>query len=136
MSNGSNNWNVSFGAIAFFERALKSHQKVRHFTRTEDIYFSIERSAGYSPVFAVLVDVYTVVLAHYLKAREEFPQMDCLVTCANWNAYTREAKERAIEDHMGLFIVGEFFGALWAKEPYKYAKKDDKGRPIYHYRAA
>ena len=131
-----NDWGVSFGAIRFFEDALSNHNHVQSFERTKDIFFKISRKGKLSTVKALLVNEYTLGLAALLRARREFPELDCVVTCANWNAYTPDAKQYGVQNQIGVFVVGEFLGALWKSVPYKYVKKDEKGRPIYHYRSS
>lgn len=131
-----NSWDISYSHISFFERVLRTHDRVESYTRENDIFFRIIRNHDLSPVNALLVNVYTVGLADYFRAKDEFPGMNCLVTAANWNGYTREAKEQAGTDRVGLFVAGEFFGSLWIPQPYRYVKKDDDGNPIYYFRTA
>lgn len=121
-----NNWGVSYSSIVFFEQALNSHRRVASFKRTDDIFFIIERVDGLSTVKALLVDVYTLGSADVFRARQEFPKMDCIVTCADWNHYAPEAKQYGLEHQLGIFNISEFLGALWSKEPYRYVKKNRK----------
>ena len=132
----SNNWGTPYSSIQFFERALKNHQRVNSYDGSDDIFFTIERTEGLSTVTALLVDVYTVGLADLFRAKDEFPLMEHLVTCSNWNAYTPQAKEYGMNNGIGIFVLGEFLGALWLRDPLRYAKKDDRGNPVYHYRVA
>ena len=131
-----NNWNVPFSTIRFFEDLLESHKKVASFERTDDILFKITRTNGLSAVNMLLINVYTVGLADMFRAKQEFPALDCIVTSSAWNGYTREAKKHAVDSQIGLFVVREFSGALWARVPYLYFQKDKNGNPIYPYRAA
>jgi hypothetical protein len=59
-----------------------------------------------------------------LRAKREFPDMNCLVTCANWNHYTAEAKQYGMENGICVFNVGEFFGSLHWTEIIKYVSPD------------
>lgn len=131
-----NNWNVPFSTIRFFEDLLESHKKVASFERTDDILFKITRTAGLSPVNALLINVYTVGLADMFRAKQEFPALDCIVTSSAWNGYTIEAKEHALDSEIGLFVVSEFSSALRERVPYLYVKRDRDGNPIYHFKAA
>lgn len=130
-----NDWGVSYSAISFVERALRGHAKVASFERTKDIEFDIELTNGKS-IKMVLVDEYTLGLAAIHRAQSEFPGVEYIVTCANWNGYTREAKDYGRKNGLGIFVVGEFFGALHLTEPKKYCQKDKYGNPIYYYKAA
>lgn len=131
MANGSNDWDVSYAAIRFVEDVLSSHPKVVDFSRHDDIVFEIQRPDGVSDITAVLVNRYTLGLADVLRAKREFPGMNCIVTSANWNHYTSDAKQYGIENGICVFNVSEFFGSLHWTEMIKYVppaldKKDDK----------
>ena len=130
-----NDWNVSYSTISFVERALQSHSKVAQFERSQDIVFEITHIDG-RVLKMVLVNEYTLGLAAVHQALSQFPVAEYIVTGANWNAYTREAKDYGRQNDIGIFVIGEFFGALYWSEPKKYVQKDQDGNPVYHYRAA
>jgi len=71
-----------------------------------------------------------------LDAIKRVPGVNCVITGGDWNGYTAEAKDYALQNKIGLFTISEFFGALWWTKLHEYHKKDDKGRPIYHYKSA
>lgn len=128
-----NNWGVSFSIISFFEQALAGHNRVQGVTRTQDIVFSIALHNG-TTLKMLLLNEYCLGLAAVLKAKAEFPDVEYIVTSANWNGYTPEAKEYGRKSGIGIFNAGEFFGALNWTEPKKYYKKDHEGNPTYAYR--
>ena len=130
-----NDWNVNYSTIAFMERALGSHSKVADFERSQDIVFKITHIDG-RILKIVLVDEYTLGVASVHKILSQFPGTEYIITGANWNAYTRQAKDFGRKNDIGIFVIGEFFGALHWSEPKKYVKKDKDGNPVYHYRAA
>ena len=130
-----NDWNVSYSTISFVERALRSHSKVVQFKRSKDIVFKITHIDG-RVMKMVLVNEYTLGVAAVHLVLSQFPGTEYVVTCANWNAYTREAKEYGRQNGIGVFVIGEFFGALHWTDPKEYVQKDKDGNPIYHYRAA
>jgi hypothetical protein len=70
------------------------------------------------------------------KALAEFPGVEYIVTGGNWNGYTTAAKKFGQENEIGIFNLGEFFGAIHSKDPKKYHKKDSKGKPTYAYKEA
>ena len=129
-----NDWGVEYSTIIFFENALSSNKKVESFKREDDVLFRIKRSDGLSDINMLLVDIYTVGISDVMRAMSEFPDVDCIVTCANWNGYTPDAKKYGQENDVGVFVAGEFFGALWWTNPVKYVKKDKDGAPQYHYK--
>ena len=134
--NGGNSWGVSYSVISFFERAVQGHARVRAVERRDDIFFVIRRKDRLSAVRALVVDEYTLGVAAILKAKAEFPDLDCVVTGSNWNAYTQEAQAYGDRAGIGVYVVGEFLGALWRPNVVGYRKNDDRGKPIYHYRSA
>ena len=129
------NWDVSDGAIAAFEKALRSHSRVESFVRSDDIFFHLLLKNG-NEVGVLLVEEYALGLAVIHRAIDEFPSIEHIITCGNWNGYTREAKEFGAENGFGIFMLEEFLGALHCKDPIKYVRKDKEGNPVHHYRAA
>lgn len=129
-----NSWNVSYTIISFFERALNGHDKVVSIERSRDIHFTIQDIRG-RVLRVLLVNEYSLGLAAVLRARTEFPDIEYVVTGGNWNGYTPEAKEYGRANSIGIFNVGEFFGALNWTDPKKYTQKDSDGNPIYNYKS-
>ena len=128
-------FNVPYSSISFFEGVLNAHQKVVSFQRTKNILFDISLTNG-SKIKVLLVNEYTLGLAAIYKALTEFPGIEYVVTCANWNGYTCEAKDYGRDNNLGVFNLGEFSGALHWSEPKKYHSKDEDGNPIYPYKSA
>jgi hypothetical protein len=130
-----NSWNVSYSTISFVERALLGHAKVASFKRSDDIVFDIQLKDG-KHLKMLLLNEYTLGLAAIHRALAEFPGIEYIVTGANWNGYTKEAKQYGKENDLGLFVLGEFFGSLYWSNPKQYYQKDADGNPIYHYKSA
>ncbi len=130
-----NSWDVRYSMITFFERALGGHGKVVSFRRINDIQFLIEHVNG-KVLNVLLVNEYSLGLAAVLRAKGEFPNIEYVVTGANWNGYTPEAKDYGRQNDLGIFNAGEFFGALNWTNPKSYYQKDKDGNPIYAYKSA
>ena len=130
-----NDWNVSYSSIAFFERALNSHDKVESFTRSDDILFHIALRDG-RRMKVLLINEYVVGLASLHRAVAEFPGIDHIVTSGNWNGYTKEAKKYGKKNGIGIFVPSEFLGALNWSKPINYRRKDEDGNPVYSYKSA
>ena len=128
-----NDWNVPYSVIKFFATALDGHSKVAWYKRTDDIYFTIAHTNG-SRLNVLLVNEYSLGLAAVLRAKAEFHDVEYIVTGGNWNGYTPDAKEYGRKNAIGIFNVGEFFGALHWTEPKKYYRKDHDGNPVYSYK--
>lgn len=130
MSNGSNDFGVSFAQISWIERLLKNHDNVVSVTRTNDIQFDIERRRG-RPIRLVCLDEYTCGLARVLEVQEAFPGANLIYVGGTWNGYTGEAKEYCLAAEIGLFNTAEMNGALHRDAFWTYHKKDKDGNPIY-----
>ena len=125
-----NNWNVTYATIKFFENALRSHDKVGSFTREDDIRFMIRRK-DFAEINTILVNCYTMGIADVHSIITEFGEVNCIVTSANWNYYTKESKEFGFQNNIAIFNASEFLGALCWDDYIQYHKKDDEGRKIY-----
>jgi len=134
-NNGSNNWDVSYSVISFFERVLNGNHLVISFSREDDIFFKIKKYDG-SELKLLLVTEYVLGLEAVLRAKSEFPDMDYILTNADWNGYTKEAKMYGLENDIGVFYLTEFLKALKWDNPKEYHTKDDKGNPVYGYCSA
>ena len=131
----SNVWDVPYSVIRFFCSALDGHDKVSSYERNKDILFTITLTNG-ELINILLVNEYALGLAAVLRARSEFPETEYIVTGGNWNGYTPEAKSYGRKNSIGIFNVGEFFGALNWTDPKKYYRKDKDGNPAYSYKSA
>lgn len=130
-----NNWSVPYSVITFFERSLSGHNKVVSVERTRDILFKIHDNRG-RILQVLLLNEYCLGLAAVLRALDEFPEAEFIVTGGNWNGYTREAKEYGLTNNIGIFNLGEFMGALNYQNPKAYCKRDKDGNPIYPFKSA
>ena len=129
-----NNWGVEYSAIVLFERVLGTHDRVRSFARSADIFFALELVNG-KETSVLLVSEYTVGLAAVIRAIDEFPDLNHIVTSGVWCGYTEEAKEYGLEHDIGVFVIDEFLGALNWDNPIEYVKRDSDGKPAHRYRA-
>ena len=128
-----NAWKLREGSRSFVEKILRGHKKVVAFSGRSYNVFDIERAGDLPPITALLTDLYTVGLADIVLAQDEVEDLNCFVTVSNYNGYTKEAKEYAVEQQIGLFQISEFMGALWRKDFWNYVRLDSQGKPILHY---
>lgn len=131
-----NEWDVSYATIKFVERALATHSAVQSFSRERDILFRIDRTGGRTPVVAVLIGRYVIGQADVMKVMADYPDVDIIFANGNWCGYTEEAKELGLSNGVGVFHMGEFFGALHHSEFVQYTLKNHKGEPTYSYKSA
>jgi hypothetical protein len=120
-------------SIQFFRKAIGKHSAVASVTDRGENVFVIDRNV-HPPVVVFLTDVYTVGLADLLDAMDKIPDLNCIVTASNWNGYTRAAKEHGLQLQVGIFLIGEFLGALNRNDHWEYVKHNENGQPVYHYR--
>jgi hypothetical protein len=130
MTNGTNEFGVSFAQIMWISRWLKTHDNVAGFERSQDILFDIRRKHG-RRICMVCLDEYTCGLARVLEAREAFPRLNLIYVGGMWNGYTMEAKDYCLEEKIGLFNTKEMTGAFHRDDFWTYHQKDKDGNPIY-----
>ncbi|MDD5021924.1 MAG: hypothetical protein PHR82_07360 [Endomicrobiaceae bacterium] len=133
----NDHWKVSYATVNFFEKILKNHDKVEDFKRKSLNQFVITKK-NYDKrekIVVILVNRYTLGQADIFQAIEEFGEFDCIVTSADWNGYTQEAKQWGLQNSKGVFTVGEFSGCLNYERYWEYVKKDEKGKPMYNYKS-
>lgn len=132
-NNGRNEYSVPYHCIRKFEEILGGHSKVISFSRSNDILFHLVLENG-SKIDVLLVYDYTISESAVYQYLSIFPSAEYIVTGANWNKYTKAAKDRGMQMNIGIFNLSEFLGALNWKNPKKYFKKDSEGNPLYEIR--
>lgn len=123
MSNGSNDFDVSFAQISFLDRLLNKHPNILEVMRSKDIQFDIVRERG-GPIRLVCLDEYTCGLARVFEAQEAFPGVNLVYVGGVWNHYTGDAKQYCKDSKMGLFNAKEINGALHRHEFWGYVRQD------------
>lgn len=122
--------------VAFFISRMNGHKRVAsiHHTSTQLFEFITDRGVK---ILVFLSDLYTIGLADYFDIRGREADVSCIVTASGYNSYTKEAKERARQDHVGLFKIGELMGALHLADYWNYEppEKDNESRDIRQWRA-
>ncbi len=127
-------WDVNFSRTTFLMRILDGHENVRKYSRSQDIYFEIERINQRDTIWLLGCDEYALSLAVSMRAIQDFDPLNIIFIGGNWNGYSQAAKEYCTERHIGVFNASEISGGLWSDEYWDYAQKDDKGNREYHYR--
>ncbi len=135
MTNGSNDYGVTFPQIRFVSQLLTRHGNVERFTRTNDIQFDLVTRRG-SELRLICVNEYTCGFLRVLEVQEDFPELNIVYVGGSWNGYTMQAKEYCIKAQLGLFNATEINGALYRDDYWLYCRTDEKGNPIYPTRAS
>ena len=129
-----NAWKLRDNSRSFVEKILKGHKKVVTFSGRSYNVFEIKRAGELPSITALFTDLYTVGQADVIEAQDKVENMNCFVTVSNYNGYTKDAKDYAVEQQIGLFRISEFMGALWKKDFWNYVQRDSRGNSILHYR--
>ncbi|WP_299298549.1 hypothetical protein [uncultured Tateyamaria sp.] len=135
MSNGSNDFDVTFSQIVWIEKVLRNHKNTLELQRTNDIQFDLERLTG-GVCQLICINEYTCGVGHVLEVLDTFPNANIIYIGGNWNGYTLEAKEYCLEAKLGLYNSSEINGALYRTDFWNYHRKDKKGNPSYQLKAA
>ncbi len=102
---------IPFNLVAYFEDALKKHDKVLTFSKVNDVLFKITLTEGLSAINIIYIENGTVTQSIVNHLKKKFPSLDCVVT-DDWNGYTRQAKEYGFELNIGVFIMSKILVAL------------------------
>ena len=114
-------------SIHFFEQAMRSHDKVESFRKLSDSYYEITRYD--IPKIRVFVSNYYVLsLSDYYDIKDEYPDIDCLITISNWNRVSEDAYRQGKRNQVGVFTMREFMGAINIERPYRYIRPIDRER--------
>mgnify|MGYP003667981455 CR=1 FL=1 len=130
MTNGSNDFGVTFPQIQFVLRLLSSHKAVERVERSKDIQLDIVTNQG-DNLRLVCVNEYTCGLTRVLEVLEGFPGTNIVYVGGAWNGYTMQAKKYCIDQSVGLFNSSEINGALFREDYWRYHKRDREGNPVY-----
>jgi hypothetical protein len=112
---------VSKSNRQFLEKVLGEHTRVESFDSDGDRTYTVVRNQG-DTLRIYLTGKYTFGILDYYELRANHPTVDCIVAASPYLSYTRDAKEAARGDCVGLFTMKEFLGALnytrvWEYEP-------------------
>jgi hypothetical protein len=98
-------------SIAFFERAIQNHSKVRDLRPVRSQSYDIVRH-GLDNVRVWVCDVYEVTYADVAAILAEDPKVGAIVTMSIWNHVTAEAHREGVRRGVGVFEFKELMGAL------------------------
>lgn len=136
MSNGSNDWGVSFGRISFLDSILRSHGNVANVERDQDILFTVTRNNQSDVLRILCCDQYAMGTTLVNRALAEFGKLNIIFVGGGWHGYTKQAKEQCLAARIGLYNATELAGGLWKDDYWAYNRKDEDGNPIFAYKMA
>lgn len=112
-------------SIRFFEQALRNHDKVKCVVKLSDSYYEIIRNE-LSSIRVFVSNYYALSIADYFDVKEDYSDIDCLITISRWNRVTQEAYIQGKCNHVGVFTMDEFLGAINFEKPYTYIRPIDR----------
>lgn len=125
MTNGSNEWDVSFGRIGFLDRILRSHGNVSDVSREKDILFTVHRKKQSDVLKVLCCDEYAFGVTLLNRALGEFGSLSVIYVGGAWYGYTKQAKEECIALKIGLYNAQEMPGGMWRDDYWAYNRKDE-----------
>jgi hypothetical protein len=136
VTNGSNDWGVSFSRIAWLDKVLCTNNNIASVARHDDIVFELERRAQKDRLRLICCDEYSLGMLVVQRALDEFSPLHIIYTGGSWSGYTPEAKEYCLDAKIGLFNSTELNGALRQADYWSFHRTDEDGNPVYCYKAA
>ena len=112
-------------SIRFFEQAMRNHNIVDNFRKLDESYYEITRH-GMPKIRVFVSNYYALSLSDYYDIKDEYQDIDCLITISNWNRVTDEAYTQGKSNRVGVFTMREFLGAINIERPYIYIRPIDR----------
>lgn len=112
MSNGNNDFGVTFSQIMFLEKILKLHENVQILGRRDDIVFEIARRHQGDMLTIVCLNEYSAGQEVIEQVLERWPQVNLIYVGGKWNKPTKEAEKFCDERGMGIHNAGTLAPAL------------------------
>jgi hypothetical protein len=89
MTNGSNDWGVTFG----IDQILRNHDNVANVNRERDILFTVNRRNQSDVLRVLCCEEYAFGVTLLNRALTEFGSLEIVYVGGEWNGYTVDAKE-------------------------------------------
>ena len=95
----------------FIHQFLSNHHKILTMEEISRAVFAIEHKKGYR-LRVFVTNTYFFTEYTYDKVIIEDPNIHAIICSNPYSSYTKEAKQRALNNNIGLFKLKEFMGAL------------------------
>jgi hypothetical protein len=100
-----------YDSQAWIRDVVGRHSNVREVEQLAPNRFKVRRVNG-NDLMLFLTPAYILSVADYEQLRAQHPDVDMIALASNWNSTTMEAKDRGIEDGVGIFDFNNLMGAL------------------------
>jgi hypothetical protein len=112
-------------ALEYWNRTLRNHRQVAAVEEINDNTKIVTCAYG-DAIRCYITNIYRFGLADYLAIKAHDSLVTCIINISDWNAYSGDARETAIEAQVGLFSLREFLGALHLRRRiWTYVKNED-----------
>ncbi len=104
-------WTSHYGHYKYFEQQMVGHRKVTSLTPLGPGVYELTR-AQRSTLRVFICECYAFGVAEYIDTIDQLGAIDAVIINSVWCGYTPDAKRHCRESNVGLFMIGEFMGAL------------------------
>jgi hypothetical protein len=118
-------WPNSYGHFDFFERTMTSHRRITSVAKEVSGLYRLTRSNG-ETIRVFICECYSFGVAEYMETLEQLGDVNAIVINSAWCGYTYDAKLQCRREHVGLFMIGEFMGALNQRDFWRYLTDTQK----------
>jgi len=112
-------WASHYGHYDFFENQLNGHGRVASLTAQGDGIYELIRMSG-DTLRVFICECYAFGVAEYMETVDRLGRVDAVIINSAWCGYTSDAKRQCRDSEVGLFKIGEFMGALYRDDYWRY----------------
>lgn len=118
-------WESHYKNYNFFEARMQQLGSVKNFENIDVGLYEIERN-GHKNIRVFICECYSFGVAEYIEVKENYGNVDAILINSNWCNYTMEVKLFCRDEHVGVFDIREFMGALNKANIWEYLTKEQK----------
>lgn len=99
----------------FIERFLADHKNIKRMEELDKATFTVDLNDGRS-LKVFVTNTYFFTEYTFDKVMAIDPEIDAIICSSPSGSYSYSVKQLCIDNNIGLFMLGEFMGALWKKD--------------------
>lgn len=120
-------WPNYYGHYNYFEEQMKWHSKVSSLVPQSNGVYMLTRAQG-DTIRIFVCECYAFGIAEYMETVDQLGEINAIIINSAWCGYSYQAKEHCCKARVGLFMIGEFMGALNLKDYWNYVTPEEKER--------
>ena len=109
---------------AYIEKMFEEHPRVSNYVKVSNTTYTIEREDFSDNLRVYIDDTYLLTQHGVEEILDDDSEVNCIVMSSSWLKYSSEAKTFAVDSEMGLFTMGELYGALFQSDFWSFVKKE------------